>query len=359
MIRWFLPVLATAGLVFAGWSSTHPAGPAQILPAPPPTAAFSQRIAGTGLVEAASQNLALSGDLAETIAEVLVRVGDEVPAGAPLVRLDDREATAAVATAQARVAAANARINAAKTRLEELKAQPRAEDLPPAQANVARARVALAEAADREQRGESAAAGKAIADEELARRRFARSAAAAELAKVEADLAKLQAGAWAPQIASASAEVDSATADQASATAELARSQATLARYTLKAPIAGRILQCNARPGERTAPGSRNLVILGDCRQLHIRAQVDERDAARLKPGASAMAIPRGEPQRRIPLTFVRVEPLVIPKRSLTGDSSERVDTRILEVLYSAGEDSALFTGQQVDVEIDAGVVSH
>ena len=35
------------------------------------------------------------------------------------------------------------------------------------------------------------------------------------------------------------------------------------------------------------------------------------------------------------PLHFVRFEPYVIPKESLTGDTTERVDTRVLQVIYS------------------------
>jgi hypothetical protein len=44
----------------------------------------------------------------------------------------------------------------------------------------------------------------------------------------------------------------------------------------------------------------------------------------------------------------------VLPKRSLTGDSQERVDTRVLQIIY-AFEPGALpvFVGQQVDVYID------
>jgi len=53
-------------------------------------------------------------------------------------------------------------------------------------------------------------------------------------------------------------------------------------------------------------------------------------------------------------LRFVRVEPYVVPKRSLTGDNTERVDTRVLQVIYEvADEDQPLFVGQQVDVFID------
>ena len=54
-------------------------------------------------------------------------------------------------------------------------------------------------------------------------------------------------------------------------------------------------------------------------------------------------------------LTFVRVEPYVVPKKSLTGDASERVDSRVLQVIYSiANPCCPLYVGQQVDAFIDA-----
>lgn len=63
---------------------------------------------------------------------------------------------------------------------------------------------------------------------------------------------------------------------------------------------------------------------------------------------------PRGDSGRSYRLRFVRVEPYVVPKPSLTGDSRERVDTRVLQVVYAVEEESPdLFVGQQVDVFVD------
>src|SRR5262249_39172606 len=43
------------------------------------------------------------------------------------------------------------------------------------------------------------------------------------------------------------------------------------------------------------------------------------------------------------------------PKRSLTGASTERVDTRVLQILYSFEREALpVFVGQQVDVFIEA-----
>ena len=78
----------------------------------------------------------------------------------------------------------------------------------------------------------------------------------------------------------------------------------------------------------------------------------------RVSPGAKAVASVRGNADLRTPVRFVRFEPFVMPKKSLTGDSTERVDTRVLQVIYRVENDALpLFVGQQMDVFIeDRGV---
>jgi hypothetical protein len=82
---------------------------------------------------------------------------------------------------------------------------------------------------------------------------------------------------------------------------------------------------------------------------------VDENDASRVRPAASATAYLRGNRQVNTPLKFVRFEPYVVPKKSLTGDTTERVDTRVLQVIYSFDRNNLpIFVGQQMDVFIEA-----
>ena len=67
------------------------------------------------------------------------------------------------------------------------------------------------------------------------------------------------------------------------------------------------------------------------------------------------MASIRGNPNLRTNLIFVRVEPYVVPKRSLTGDATERVDTRVLQVLYAfARTNLDVYVGQHMDAFIEA-----
>jgi multidrug resistance efflux pump len=129
-----------------------------------------------------------------------------------------------------------------------------------------------------------------------------------------------------------------------------------LDRYLVRAPIDGTILQLNIRAGELATPGSATPpLVLGSIDELQIRADVDEQIAPRVREGARAVAYRKGENKDAIPLTFVRIEPYIIPKKSLTGSSLERVDTRVLQVVYRFAGDREVrtYVGQQVDVFIE------
>ena len=96
-------------------------------------------------------------------------------------------------------------------------------------------------------------------------------------------------------------------------------------------------------------------MLLGNDTRLHVRVDIDENDAWRFRQGAPALAYVRGNPDLKTSLHFERFEPYVIPKQSLTGDSTERVDTRVLQVIYSFDEGALpVYVGQQMDVFVEA-----
>ena len=97
------------------------------------------------------------------------------------------------------------------------------------------------------------------------------------------------------------------------------------------------------------------LIVLGKLDPLHVRVDIDEADVGRYQSSARAFASLRGQAQTRIPLTFVRIEPYVVPKRSLSGATGERVDTRVLRVIYALPLNTKhAYPGQQVDVFIES-----
>jgi len=89
-----------------------------------------------------------------------------------------------------------------------------------------------------------------------------------------------------------------------------------------------------------------------------VRVDVDESDAWRFQPCASAEAAVRGNPDIKTPLQYVRTDPDVIPRMTLTGDTTQRTDTRVLQVIYSFDPSSLpLYVGQLMDVFIEAAPV--
>ncbi len=151
-------------------------------------------------------------------------------------------------------------------------------------------------------------------------------------------------------------DVQIAEAQLDAARAAVAQTEALVARLTVRAPRAATVLQVNTRAGEFVIPGAaRAPMVLGDLTYLQIRADVDEQVAPRVKPGMTAIGYLKGDTKRPIKLEFVRIEPFVIPKTSLTGSSVERVDTRVLQIIYRfpRSETNPIYVGQQLDLYLE------
>jgi multidrug efflux pump subunit AcrA (membrane-fusion protein) len=363
MTKYLTMLLAVAGLVLGGVAIVQTkhdppvpplAGTASVNP-------FGRGIAASGVVEASTRNIAVSAAESGLVAEVLVQVGDTVEAGQPLFRLDDR-------ALRAELVRAEAVRQVAEAQLAQLEARPRKEEGPPIAAARDAARARLADAEDWYQSTMDAARDNAASKNEISRRRFAMDTARAELAETEARYALWEAGSWSP-------EVEVARVQVAAAAADIEAIKLRLDRLIARSPVAGSVLKRNVEPGQH-APSNlaastgvqAGTVVVGDLATLHVRARVDEEDVAKLTLGAAAKARQRGAAEAEIPLTMLRIEPLAIAKRDLTGDNTERVDTRVIEVIFRvdpsapaapAGSEPTrpvrLYPGQLLDVFIDVG----
>ena len=344
MLRVGVPVVAAVLLVFGVVTviQSRPVRSATAPASPPPVAAYARTIAGVGLVEASSENIAISTPVSGLCTQLYVKVGDRVNAGQKLFALDDRDL-------QAELTVRRRSLDVAYAQLEKLLRAPRPEEVPVAEARVAEAEQALADASVQQRLIESVTDRRAVREEDLQRRRIATKAAEARLGLAKADLALLKAGAWQEDIRIARAQV-------ALAERQLQRVQTDIDRLTVTAPMDGQVLQSNIHLGEyaQSGPLAKPLMVFGSVGVLNVRTDVDEHEAWKIRAGAVAYATLRGASGTRIPLRFVRFEPYVVPKKSLTGDSTERVDTRVLQVIYQvAGGTVPLYVGQQLDVFIE------
>jgi HlyD family secretion protein len=271
--------------------------------AKPHQSPFVGTVSGSGIVEASSENIDVASDVSGVVREVYVQVGDLVKFDQALFRLDDLETKA-------------------KLRMREA-------DVAVAQAKVAEARSLEADAEDRLRLVQGLTDRRALSQEEVDRRTRAVEIAQTQVKIAEANLLKAQ------------RDVEQVEVD--------------LERLTVRAPIGCRVLQVNVQPGE-FAQGDPDvpLMVVGCDDPLHVRVDIDENDAWRFDPKGKAVGSLRGNPDIKVLLTFVRIEPFVIPKKSLTGNGATRVDTRVLQVIYEFAPDNLpIYIGQQMDVSIE------
>jgi multidrug resistance efflux pump len=355
-IRYVLPLLAALGLGFAlarvalpegvqapGASTTTPIHRLQE-PTKRPPGVSADAICGAGLVEARDENVPIGTNLPGVVLQVPAwqLIGQHIEAGTELFRVDDRPYCAELKIREAALAAAEASLH----RLENA---PRAEDVPIAEAAVEESKATLSNTEIVLTRTSALIQRGAGSQSDLDAARFAHAAARANLAKTSADLTRLRRGSWIEDIEVARAQVVQARAQVESVKTDLER-------LIVRAPAAGEVLQVNVRPGQYAAVVWKEpLVVLGNDERLHVRVDVDEHDLPRFVPGASAIGFLRGFPDDPFPLEFVRVEPYVVPKKQLVGDNSERVDTRVLQVIYRLLDTrrDRVYVGQQMDVYID------
>jgi multidrug resistance efflux pump len=336
-----MAVLAILHVVRAS-PSLPPASP----PVEPARTTFAHTVGAAGIVEAWTENISLGAPLPGIVLKVFVpveKVGQTVKKGDPLFLVDNRQLLATLKYNEAN-------LEAARAQLAKLEAQPRPEEIPPSEAKVQVSRANMAMQQDLAERASRLRPSGAVAEEDANQRVLASALARQQLLQSQAEDALLKAGAW-------RFDKDIARAAVAQAEAQVTQTKTDLERVLVRAPCDGVILQVNIREGEYagTPPGQALMVLGAINDKVHLRVDVDEHDIPRFTPGAPATASPRGHPQISYPLRYERLEPFVVPKKSLTGDNVERVDTRVLQVIYALDtRDRHVYVGQQMDVFIDA-----
>lgn len=295
--KYLLPLIAAVGLAVAIIAVIQGNQTAQVAPPVIPSAIvpFASYVAGTGLTEASTGNIAIGTPVSGIVTAIYVKWDEQVAIGAPLFKIDDRDVQGQLLSALAKV--------------KEVEAD-------------------LAKTNNMLKVGEGLQAGTSISAVDLENRRY-------DVAIKETALA--------------------------SANAQVEQLRIEIERRTVKASVVGRILQINTRLGEFAQSGvlSSPLMVLGDTTRLYLRVNIDENDAWRVRADAPAVAVVRGNPSLETRLKFERFEPYVIPKVSLTGQSTERTDMRVLQVIYSFDHATLpAYVGQQMDAFIEAPPVA-
>jgi HlyD family secretion protein len=322
----------------------------------PPSNPYARGIYAEGIVEsvqASGENINIYPEVPGTVKQILVAEGQEVHTGDPLLLIDDSIQRAT--TNQEKSAA-----QAAHTVLEELRAEPRKETLDISEAQVVAAQKTLKNAQDQLAKQEAAyeidprsvskdALDNAINAEAMAQANL-------EVAEKQRDLTK--AGAWIFDIRSQERTYNALEKTYLAGSA-------LLSKYMLRAPTDGIVLSINTVVGNYVSPqgayetysqGMNPVMMLGTPQKdLQVRCYIDEILVPRLPSQSKIKAemSVRGS-STKVPLAFVRVQPFVSPKIELSDERLERVDVRVLPIIFKVEKPKNvnLYPGELVDVYI-------
>jgi HlyD family secretion protein len=281
---------------------------------------YEKEIYANGIIESyqtSGENINIYPEVPGTVAKIMIAEGQHVNAGVPLLMLDDSVQRATADQLKAQAESAKAQIGLARASLKSLQDQ-----------------------LDK-QRSSYALDPKSVSKDALDTAQNA-----VEVGKENLEVARKQ--------------------YEASSKAYLA-SNALMNKYVIKAPSDGVALSINTAVGSYiSSQGSYNSytgglappIVMGMSNSqdyIGVRCYVDEILIHRLPQSSkmhARMSI-RGT-NINIPLEFVREQPYVTPKIALSDQRTERVDVRVLPIIFrfAKQKDITLYPGQLVDVYI-------
>lgn len=286
------PILAVIGLSFALFMVFYGIRrpPTPPIEFSPPTPPYKHYVVGAGRVEAASEDISIGVPFNEIVSNVYVKAGNQVKKGEPLFQLDTRLLFSQLQEAQKKREVSLVNYENEQT---QLKLYQQLKDK------------------------------RAVSENDYNQRVYATELALKELQESDATIAVIE---------------------------------TNIERSTICAPFSGEVLKVNIRVGETadTTPSDQTpFVVFGNTDHYHVRVEIDEDDAWRVVKNEPAMAYVRGNSSISTSMKFLWIEPYIIPKTTLTGDNNERVDTRVLQILYELDRKNLpIYVGQLLDVYI-------
>lgn len=302
--------------------------------APPPVAQWAA--SATGRVEPKGGEIRISSEVGGRIKDILVKEGDQVKAGDLLVRLDDRDYYTKIAAA-----AAEAGVRERERADEQVTGlaldRRNAEDaVAKAHRDVFAAHEAFDAAYQDDKDGKGNADAVETARENLKSKLEALDTAKAKLAEVDA-----KPGMPLPQRLEASLAL---------ARSDLTSAELALERTRIRAPADGTVLDILAKAGETAVPSPDSaLVIFGDVSSLQLRAEVEERDAAKVHVGQGVVVKAEAYPDKAFTGKVTSIARSLGPPRIATRGPRRPNDVEVVLVTVALDGHPPLMTGMRVD----------
>ncbi|MEZ5788516.1 MAG: efflux RND transporter periplasmic adaptor subunit [Xanthobacteraceae bacterium] len=290
-----------------------------------------------GRVESVSREIRITAPMIGRIAEVLVKPNDKVFAGELLIRLDDEELLARLAVAEAQVAMRKRARDTQSASRQSLNRRKAEDALADAERAFADARSTLDKAAADRRKGSGS-------EESVTAAQAAFTKARETLETEQAELRKLKADDDTPLPNRNEGELNVGRA-------ELAAAEQAVEKTRIRAPIAGTILQVQAKVGELATPSpDQPLLIMGDLSSLRVRAEVDERDIADVRVGQPVVVRAHAFRGREFAGEVASIARLVGPGVINSRSQRKLTDVDVVEVVIDLTDPGPLAVGMQADV---------
>lgn len=291
--------------------------------------------AAPGRVEPGSGEFKLGSAILGKVADVPVKVNDEVEAGELLIKLDDEEARARLAGAEAEEGLSRRERDAQPTTKGREDVTDGEDGVYSAEREVIGARFELDAALAGKRRGEAT-------DQQLANARRRLEKAEERLQRERLKYARAQAKSDLP----APNRFESALT---AARAKVALAATQLDKTRIRAPRAGTVLELNAKEGEIVSPSPQPLAVVGDMSVVQVKAEVDDGDVAKIKVGQKAFVRSINYPGKDFEGTVTALAPaMAIPRIGPRGPKRPS-DIEVLEMTIKLDGDVPLLPGMRVD----------
>lgn len=331
-------VIAIAGsfalnaLAFSGGHSA-----AYVSSAQAQAAAQQWAASATGRVEPKDGEVRITAQVPGRIVEQLAKTNDKAQAGDLLLRIDDQDIFV-------KIAAATAEVGVRQGEREEEKVTGLALDRRNADDAVAAAERTVFkahEAFDAAYRAEKTAGGNS-------------DATVAARTALEDTKAKLQSARDALTIVNAKSGMplyQRLESSLATARAELSAAEIALERTRVRAPSDGTVLNMIGKVGESAVPSPESaLLVFGDLSGLRVRAEVEERDAAKIIVGQKVVVKADAFPDKTFEGSVTSISQSLGSPRIATRGPRRPNDVEVVEVMVSLDGNPPLFTGMRIDV---------
>lgn len=325
-------------------------------------------VVAPGVVEAVSEEIEVGAEINGKIRRVLVEEGAAVVRGQTIAVLENADFEAQIAAAKTQIGILQRQQETARARLS--------------QAETDRARIA--NGARREERREARADYEStlpnvdnarreferrrrlfesgdVSREDLERARTAYENAQKQSVTREAKFRVVDADARPDDleradaaIRLAQAQVDEFDALAREAVARVRTAEANYEKTIVRAPIAGVVLRKRMKDGESVSPENQTgIVTIADVSARRVRVDLDERDVARVRENQTAFVTAEAFGAQKFYGKVVKIGQILGRKNFRTERPTEKVDTKILEILVELDAGQQLPLGLRVDSYIE------